>query len=1520
MKCLKHKSFLAVMLCIAVICTTCIVPFNTIFAETENIISGKCPVIYGCSDKNSYSLNNNKVRFSAAGNANMEYGYDESNIATKDFWCEKLSALTDGNNSTNIYIRPENSTDSDRVIMVYRFAEYSLESLKLTFDATVKKKVSIFAAKNYSDLYKGNPLYTVNGNYTENSFEIPLNSVKACYISLVFEDAKYKVVEAQLFGTAVDAGESIIKGKTPSMFAPAYDGEFTYNWRQIQYGEATTDKLYGYSEAVPDYKQGWVQHTSKLTDGNDKTGIYVKPESYGNSKRVIIVYELSDLYNFSTLTVKGDSSEKSYSVYISRYRTDLFSISPICEVKKDTSLEHSEGLGGKIAKYIGIVFESPNFKLNEVSLYGEAYVPQKIEDSIISDKVPSMYAPANDGEFTYNWHQIQYGEATADKLYGYSEAVPDRKADWEEHTSKLTDGDIVKGLYIKPEIYGNSKRVVIVYDFSNIYYLDSLNINTDSSAKTYSVYISCYRSDLFNTTPVIELKNDNSTERTENLQSKKARYMGIVLESPNLTVNEISLFGELFVPEPIENSIIAEKIPSMFAPANEGGFTYNWRQIQYGEATAEKLYGYSEDVPGSKEGWSEHTSKLTDGDIETNLFMKTESYGNSKRIVMVYDFSDLYNLDSLSLSGDSSSKTFSVYVSSIRSKLFESSPVCNVTEDNSLEITKKLGGKRAKYIGIVFESPVLTISEISVFGELFVPPAKEKGKNALLGKTPEMYASARAGTYVYNWTMTAYASNGSHYQGYTENDRVSQREFWNTYTANYTDDDESTGTYISPEQRGGWVIAVYNIEDSYVNGFTVKTTSTDNKSIQFFASSDRNSLFTKPIYEVEASKKDIVDDGSINVRAKYIGIAFLAPAYEITEIIVNADAYVRPDYGKSLLSGKLPTTLYVSEREYPLAPSGIEILDIDGTSKKLKNLTDNDFSTSAVWTPWYSAQYPSVDSDYIVTAYDIGDTATLNILRIDSALGGFDVYVSDNFLDIFESKENIVYSSGGDKLTDDKTALDPQTDLQTGEQVINLGGVKGRFIGIVITRTAPSTMENWGNASISEIQLFGTLLGKDMGKNLVSKEEPVSIYRAGYDDYATSQGAMTPQGGSAAYTDGKDLISAIQFPNAGGYINYDNGLIVMVYYLKGNCDISKVNIKSTFYYGIGGVDIYTANSYKDLFKSSNRVFTTEGYKANDGIYDKSKNLGSLQIPVYFDKPVSGRYIAFAFTRISDSNSCGWGLLRLNELEVFGKRKVTEKLPATTITDYSTGSTASFNYQNPDEKFKFAEKGITSFRIVPDSSYSKELFNQMLSSNGYTAVKEPFKIEFLDKKKNVISSDKLAGETVSFDFKLAKSGFCFLGEFIKGGIGVIKFASYKNGHIYYEADSFDKTYVLLKFNSKGAVLNNLSTGKSFENSDFDTQSELFDYPQTDIFDDAVIDNGDIGKDSFEDAISPSDEKKSGGKRWVVDEYDDSFDWFWNIYDTFAANIWMLIVCCGVLILGIDAIVCAIAYFNKRRKRV
>ena len=1139
--------------------------------------------------------------------------------------------------------------------------------------------------------------------------------------------------------------------------------------------------------------------------------------------------------------------------------------------------------------------------------------------NLIENRIPVAFGSADVDKYVLNDGKVRFASSgSANITKGYDLSDGGTKEFWADKLIALTDGDDQNGQYLRPQNSEEKDRVILLYRFakSNVSEL-TLKI-AGTKRKSFSIFLSEEQENLFTTSPAYTVSKDKSNGFSQTFESEKScSYMAVVLESPDYVVNEITLLGT--VAEKGEN-ILTGSLPSMYASATADKFEYNWFQISYGTGANKMKHGYSESaVTGTKEFWNAYTNNLTDNDSATSLFIKPEVKNGNDRVIVVYTLSDFYDLNGFDFAFGAGNKNFSVYLSKNRDELFAGHPASQVVKFSGEEYEDVFPTARVKYIGIVLETPNYEVLDFAFFGEKYVQA--EKGPNVLLNTTPITYASTNSGEFAFNWTQTYYSETEMKH-GY-DSQGNGFRDFWQEHVAKLTDGDIETALYIKAERT--WnkdnVLIIYNIDDSVINGFTLKTDSQSKKSIEVYASTSISNLFENLLLKADTYDTDITDDGTLERRARYVGMILTAPSYSVCEIEVNANPYVRPDYGTNLLEGKLPQKLFLADRTYPIIPNADEIIDIWKTNSNLKNATDGDFKTSVSWAPAKAKTRVNKDTRYMVLSYDLGDICTIDKVFLDSGLAGFDLYVSDQYDDLFESFDHRVYTSKGDqlRLNGETEELDPATNLQPGEILQDLGGVTGRYIGLVITRAQAAGATSYEIVNITEFQVFGTPAGTNYGDNLLSEKAPIMCYRAKYGTYGTSVGQMSSASDLKLYTDG-DVVSGaeINFPNAGGLIQYDYGALVLIYYLEGPCEINRVALDSVFYYGVGGVDLYTAGTFADLFKKENCVYSTNGATAEDGVYDPAYNCGARGISHYFDNAVTGRYAAFVITRISDSNVKGWGIFRLTELTLQGKKLENEVLPNTTLIDSSTGASATFEYANPDEKFVFGKKGIKSFKLryLDGKQYQTDTFTYSLASGGYEPLGKAFVLEFYDKNGKRIAPETLDGEQVSLVLKLnaKEKKECFLANIRDGFPYLIKSAVKINGAVHLTVEKFDDVYILLKYSKTPAFSENLSDGSLLTISGV-VDDSLWGESVDPIWDTDISENDDEVTSTEEDIVS--DGSKKSKKGWMVIQTEDPLQWFWDIYDTFADHIWMLVVCIAAAVGFLASVIIGIIFCKKRR---
>lgn len=1136
------------------------------------------------------------------------------------------------------------------------------------------------------------------------------------------------------------------------------------------------------------------------------------------------------------------------------------------------------------------------------------------ETNLILQRLPIIFGSANVDSFELNDAKVRFASSgSANMEKGYSDADTTTKKFWAEKLISITDGDNDNGQYLRPQNSGDDDRVILIYRFleSSVSKI-SLEID-DTTRKNVSIYLSQDFNTLFSKVADYEIVRDRSKTFTNSFDVPvSCSYMAVVFESPDYVISEIELMGTV---NENDGSIISNLTPTMYASAKDGEFTYNWFQIHYGNGASEMKHGYTEsDNTSAKTFWDDYTKNLTDDSKETALYIKPENKTGNDRVILVYALPEMYNIKGFSMSFGEGSKNFSVYFSKNRNDLFSSASNSTVFGFFDQTYSDKVEDSLYRYIGIVFEKPDYEINDIAIYGTKFEAP--QKGENILKDAIPYFYASVGSSSFDFDWSQTYYTPTEQKH-GYTPSDGQDRYPFWAEHLAKLTDQNTETELYIKPEKSNGRVLIAYSFDDYIVNGFSLKTQSSDRKRIQVYASSTKSDLYQNLILEADTYDKDIVDDGTLQIRAKYVAIVLISPEYSVSEIELNADPYQRPDYGTNLIEGKTPHNLFLANRTYPLIPNGDQLIDVALVNKTLNNATDNDFSTSVEWKPNKAKDKVNKDTRYLVLAYDLGDMATVDKVLFDSGLGGLDIFVADDYSSLFETFDNRVYSSDGDKLKADGSDLDPSTNLTPGELLIEIGGAKGRYIGFVITRAQAVGVKSYEIVSINEVQVFGTTEETNYGEDLISGETPIMCYRAKHGEYATSLGAMTSTDDMARYTDNDvDTGAEISFPQVSGMVDYKHGALVMIYYLKGASDIKYFNVRTKYWYGIGGVDVYAANAFSDLFNEESCAFSTGGSNATDEVYDLEYNLGAVNISGYFDTPAKGRYVAFVFTRVCDSNVAGYAYLRLLELEVMGNRPIGETLPNTTLTDSKTGSTATFEYDNPDDKFVFAEKGIADFKIrqIDEKDYSTDTFKYALARNGYDVINKAFVFEFYDNRGKLLDNDSLSNEKVSIKLNIGNESLCFLSE-IRNDVPYLIKSAIRNGNfIDMTIEEFESKYILLKYGNTSQSIENLSDGSIISDDMFAEDTE------DDSNGDNFIPNDDnvqIYNSENVNQAEKEESKNKSDKKWVVVQTEDPLQWFWDIYDTFAANIWMLIMCIISVLLLAVSIVFGIIFYRKRR---
>ncbi len=1406
------------------------------------------------------------------------------------------------------------------------------------------------------------------------------------------------LASAIAIGAAADStqqsGTNILAGLTPIVYTTTNAGTLVDSMHELTC-DGQANGLQGID--LPNNRgtarvDTWKPHLSRFTDGavDQSSFLGVRFDSH-NTDGIKLTYEIpaSKLNSFSINVRTADVGKKTtggIKVYAANSYADLEKESSvIATVSATTGSVNAAADSGDLinAKYVMFAFTTPLIHIYELELYGV-----EIGENILTGKTPIVYTTTNAGTLVDSMHELTC-DGQANGLQGID--LPNNRGTarvdtWKPHLSRFTDGAVDQSSFLGVRFDShNTDGIKLTYEIpASKLNAFSINVRTaDVGKKTtggIKVYAANSYADLEKESSVIATVPATTGSVAAVMNSSApadAKYVMFAFTTPLIHIYELELYGEGETTSggTSVDVLSAGQLPIAYAAYQNGNMTsapagnmYSPTTNNYPNGGYDRFINYQYNDARINE-WKPHTELLTDNNTSTGFRVKSDNA--SANVAIVYEFSKVVDLSGFKISfGDSSLKKLKVYAAEDSSSLYNAANlISDVNASEGAILNNTITNKKAKFISFVLTTPDYTITEIDVYGEeeeeenLGVP----SGDSILSSLIPVSYMAVDPGKTAYNFHEVRYQqSNGTikwvfgydviSGKGLTDetlpdNTTGTRKQFWNQFVTTLTDNDYTTNMVVKPMSYNDGdatkrddVAVIYELSELVnLESIKINTNSTKSKNVKVYAATKITSLFGKKVADITTSDKIITANLAEPVGAGYIAFVFTGPDMYVREIEAFGSDYVAPNYGTNLVAGKDPMSIFLSDREYPLAPNGARLWATDAAAGRHNDMTlipetmgwftDNDFSKYIAWIHDGAQKFTNTDSYYKVIAYDIGSVSTLNKILIDSRCGGYDIYASEKFNDLYKT-ESRVYTSGGDQLLPDGT-LDPSTDLEEGENLIDVAGKKARYVALVITRSRKIGVEAWDGIQLREIQVYGTPGNSDFGDNLIKGKTPIFNYRAEYSDYSLPVEWVTTREGKglASYTDGVLATETyIQLPISGDLLTYKYGGCVFVYYLEGTCDINAFSMHAGYYSGPGGVDVYVSESYDTLFNKENQMFTTYGEAATDSIYDKSKNLGSLSLSASFDAPKRGRYVAFVITRTYDTDAIGLsGILRLGELELYGDFVSPEQLPSTTVTDSTTGSTATFNYQNPDDSFVFANKGITSFRLtkVSESEYKNKVFTNSLLQNRFKPLGDAFKVEFLDKQGKVIDNDKLSGENISFNFVHNSDGFVRLGEIRNDKIYVITEAQQFDKEMLLITDDFAKyTFMFLQFESEenfnynGIVIdttpvssdsNNTTAGGTTGTGDSTTGAGG-------SLGDSASNNNQINNNTQSDENAGNTNKKpTSNRQWVVVDVDDPLEWFWNIYDTFAANIWMLIVCIVVLAIAAGGIVTQVIIYKKRRNK-
>lgn len=284
---------------------------------------------------------------------------------------------------------------------------------------------------------------------------------------------------------------------------------------------------------------------------------------------------------------------------------------------------------------------------------------------------------------------------------------------------------------------------------------------------------------------------------------------------------------------------------------------------------------------------------------------------------------------------------------------------------------------------------------------------------------------------------------------------------------------------------------------------------------------------------------------------------------------------------------------------------------------------------------WTDGVNKALEAGMTKLSFPLVNKATINKIKITSQNGygsktsrpkAYDIYIADNFADLYKPENKVATFSTN------TTAKDYRTEIDTFEFTESYAK-KGKYIGFHFTE--PNVDAVSGKIYINEIEVFGK---EDIANYTVTttthKTNEYTI-----DKSSIIYGINPDENGSTVtrWTDGeKTCLPA--------------GMTKLSFPLVEKSTINKVRVISQNGYTskasrVAAYDIYIADTFADLYKPENKVAS---FSTNSTATDYVAAIDTFEFASKYAK--EGKYIGFHITK---TDNAGLNKIHINEIEVFG---------------------------------------------------------------------------------------------------------------------------------------------------------------------------------------------------------------------------------------------------------------------------
>ncbi len=596
---------------------------------------------------------------------------------------------------------------------------------------------------------------------------------------------------------------------------------------------------------------------------------------------------------------------------------------------------------------------------------------------------------------------------------------------------------------------------------------------------------------------------------------------------------------------------------------------------------------------------------------------------------LTYDLGDIYNLNEIQIiSGTGSSRLggFELYVSEDKDSLYNAENLVATMTGEHIDwasgattidtVTFKENYATGSYLGV----KLTKANPSSVTGASYVNEIIVKGNKTLV-PVPNYTVSATQGTLsdtlptteniIYNKTVTEnYSATFAHLTDGKNSGKGAGGSSW-PYKLSYV---------LGEEYELSEIMVISGTNTNRLGGFEVYVSD---KAEDLYEAKNLKATVNGAHVDwvTNGTTIDTVDFVEDYAVGSYLGIKLTkcnpasatGPSF-IHEIIVKGEKTVVPipDWTVNTTYGNTNDPIDKTNLIYGINP-------------------DENGGTVVRWTDGVNK---ALEAGMTKLSFPLVNKATINKIKITSQNGygsktsrpkAYDIYIADNFADLYKPENKVATFSTN------TTAKDYRTEIDTFEFSENYAK-KGKYIGFHFTE--PNVDAVSGKIYINEIEVFG--------------EEDIAKYTVTTTTHKTNE-----------YTiDKSSIIYGINPDENGGTVTrwtdgektcLPAGMTKLSFQLVEKATISKVRVISQNGYNgatrVGAYDIYIADTYADLYKPENKVAS---FSSNSTATDYVATIDTFEFAAQYAK--EGKYIGFHITK---TDNAGLNKIHINEIEVFG---------------------------------------------------------------------------------------------------------------------------------------------------------------------------------------------------------------------------------------------------------------------------